>query len=921
MAKSAESHWENRVRQARRKLVDEGAIDNSERGSWQLSERSDRRAWIEKCFVKGRPDRETGDHALGRALWSPTRSRDGHDSYRNMRRVQPGDVVLHLVDAKEIVGISTISQRARTDFVGLPGTEWADRSCYRVSLENFRKLSSPIDRSEFFDAPEYRQKLDEMLKNHDGLFYSRNMELNQGAYLTEAPQPLLEVFNQIHLTKTGEPLPIDSSGKSAGIDQTRLAAAVELFRWINGESGFASNRYKDEERNYKVAFSQAWRELATQARFEGILTGDPGAEIFASELGALLTDQKRSNLLPWRYADALKGPWEKQDAEILLSATHKLLFDSDRAAPAIDEFNTAMTPIFAKKLNTTAIKPASHCIPSLMLWLSEPHRQFYVRPELYNRAVSVLFGNLPEGQGNIMNTLYYQNAMQFARDLSYSLNVLRLTPEDMIDVQGFLWVVFSHNKIWFGEKSYEGTKDMLPEFRRRGVYAVGLARRQEIASLLQGSSSLGKSERDARRAQLEGTLETPAEKNALISFFDLAGAAGSLLLAKSLFDDPGAKQSLMRISGLAVTGSTYSFDENMGHELSVDWRAEPDHTVALTGPTFQKLLGTLASLPLADTLDVLGTKFTGATKAEELIEEPQGDPEEPALLLEDPPIQPKYTLDDFEKQTKIAVSRIEQWIKRLQRKQQIIIQGPPGTGKTFIAERLARLLVSQTHGFWEVVQFHPSYAYEDFMQGIRPNVTGGGLRYDIEAGRFLKFCKRARDKSLLDPCVLIVDEINRANLSRVFGELMYLLEYRTKEIPLSLDGKLFRIPENVFLIGTMNTADRSIALVDHALRRRFSFIRLDPDYAALAGHLISHGLPADSLVAALKTVNSVIDDSNYCVGTSFFLTNVGSLRSNLEEIWRSEIEPYLEEYFYGHEEKLHALRWDNLIKGQLADWS
>jgi 5-methylcytosine-specific restriction protein B len=285
-----------------------------------------------------------------------------------------------------------------------------------------------------------------------------------------------------------------------------------------------------------------------------------------------------------------------------------------------------------------------------------------------------------------------------------------------------------------------------------------------------------------------------------------------------------------------------------------------------------------------------------------------------------PLIQPFYTIDDFVRETRLPRPTVENWLARARRKRQLILQGPPGTGKTFYAERLAKLLVSNSVGISELVQFHPSYSYEDFIQGIRPRVDLGSLSYNIEPGRFLSFCDRA-SKVNGAPSVLIVDEINRANLSRVFGELMYLLEYRNKATPLAAGGKPFEIPANVYIIGTMNTADRSIALVDHALRRRFSFIYLEPDYEVLKAHLSSHQLPVDSLVTTLKTINAAIADRHYSIGISFFLADGSRLSSTLEDIWRGEIEPYLEEYFYDQEDKAKAFQWDALIKKELADWA
>jgi hypothetical protein len=282
-------------------------------------------------------------------------------------------------------------------------------------------------------------------------------------------------------------------------------------------------------------------------------------------------------------------------------------------------------------------------------------------------------------------------------------------------------------------------------------------------------------------------------------------------------------------------------------------------------------------------------------------------------------LQPLYTRGDLLEETGFDDVLVDKWIRSLERKKHIIIQGPPGTGKTYVAERLARLKVSETIGFYETIQFHPTYAYEDFIQGIHPHVEEGALSYEIKAGRFLEFCAKASECADA-PCVLIIDEINRANLARVFGELMFLLEYRDKTIPLAYGGKL-NIPENVYIIGTMNTADRSIALVDHALRRRFSFIYLAPDYGVLERYLKKHDLPVDSLISVLKLINTTIDDSHYEVGISFFLKDGSRLKDTLPDVWHGEIEPYLEEYFYDRPEKVAPFRWEYLLENDLTEWA
>jgi 5-methylcytosine-specific restriction protein B len=253
------------------------------------------------------------------------------------------------------------------------------------------------------------------------------------------------------------------------------------------------------------------------------------------------------------------------------------------------------------------------------------------------------------------------------------------------------------------------------------------------------------------------------------------------------------------------------------------------------------------------------------------------------------------------------VDEIEKWVKAINRKGQAIFYGAPGTGKTFIADKLARHLIGGAGGFVDLIQFHPAYSYEEFIEGIRPTTDRGQLSYSPASGRFLDFCEKAEMRD--GTCVLIIDEINRANLSRVFGELMYLLEYRDKEMVLA-GGTKFSIPSNVRIIGTMNTADRSIALVDHALRRRFSFIPLSPRYEVIESFHKDTDFDPIELIKVLKRVNELINDKHYHIGISFFLKK--NLTTEIAEIWSLEIEPYLEEFFYDQQEKLDQFRWPKI---------
>ena len=222
-----------------------------------------------------------------------------------------------------------------------------------------------------------------------------------------------------------------------------------------------------------------------------------------------------------------------------------------------------------------------------------------------------------------------------------------------------------------------------------------------------------------------------------------------------------------------------------------------------------------------------------------------------------------------------------QWLNEvrdlLDERRQIIFYGPPGTGKTYIARKLAADLVGAEQV--KLVQFHPAYAYEDFFEGYRPMVGfgKGTIGFELKAGPLRQLVNRAREHPD-QAFILIIDEINRANLAKVFGELYFLLEYRDQAVDLlySADEEGFTLPKNFYLIGTMNTADRSIALFDGAMRRRFSFIELSPDIeptkSLLAKWSEKHGL-GDVAARLLSKLNSKIEDPDFRLGPSYFMSN------------------------------------------------
>ncbi len=235
-------------------------------------------------------------------------------------------------------------------------------------------------------------------------------------------------------------------------------------------------------------------------------------------------------------------------------------------------------------------------------------------------------------------------------------------------------------------------------------------------------------------------------------------------------------------------------------------------------------------------------------------------------------------------------------------RKQIVLYGPPGTGKTWLATRLARHLADE--GAVKLVQFHPSYNYEDFFEGFRPEPGGSGtLTFTLRAGPFRDFAEVAAANPAT-AYILVIDEINRANLAKVFGELYFLLEYRDESISLQYSpDKEFTLPKNLFIIGTMNTADRSIARIDTAMRRRFAFVELDPRVPPVRGllsrWLARHKLPQDAALL-LDALNRRIEDADAAIGPSYLMDRrIYDRADGLERVWQYSIMPLLEDLFYG----------------------
>ena len=364
-----------------------------------------------------------------------------------------------------------------------------------------------------------------------------------------------------------------------------------------------------------------------------------------------------------------------------------------------------------------------------------------------------------------------------------------------------------------------------------------------------------------------------------------------------------AKKGFSVILGWGTVKGDYVYDSGrteFRHVRKVEWR-RCRQAIKLKGRTTPKTL----------------TRFTKYTEwlqyAFERIDADAGLSEVELDSLEDK----LYDIDTALIDLFVEEKQFRRIIDTIRRRKNLILQGPPGVGKTYIARRIAWCLMRrEAPRHIEIVQFHQSYAYEDFVQGWRPTESGG---FTLRNGVFFEFCKRA-EQHPHEKFVFIIDEINRGNLSKILGELLMLIEADKRgpehAIPLtySPSGERFSVPENVYLLGLMNTADRSLAVVDYALRRRFAFETLQPAYGTgkfrkyLLGADVDKAL-VDRIDGNLSELNQEIRDDkdlgpDFQIGHSYFVPEESADDEWYLGIVDTQLEPLLREYWFDRPEQV-----------------
>lgn len=366
-----------------------------------------------------------------------------------------------------------------------------------------------------------------------------------------------------------------------------------------------------------------------------------------------------------------------------------------------------------------------------------------------------------------------------------------------------------------------------------------------------------------------------------------------------------AKDGTKKVIGRGVVTSDFIYDEKKQTEFKyyrkVNWthKGEWEHP----GKAVTKILTDI-------------TQYTDyVKKLNDLLEGSEGDGV--AITDESEQVFDSYTADDFLQDVYMSEERYNILKTLLLTKKNVILQGAPGVGKTFAAKRLAYSIMGEKDTTRvKMVQFHQSYSYEDFIMGFRPTETG----FELKKGVFYEFCHKAAEDDR--PYFFIIDEINRGNLSKIFGELFMLIENdkRGVELQLLYADEQFSIPSNVHIIGMMNTADRSLAMLDYALRRRFAFFDILPAFesSGFRAYRKSVNNPKfDRLISAVEQLNEAISNDEtlgegFCVGHSYFCTQATINDDWLNSVVEFELIPLLKEYWFDEPSKVK--NWTNTLR-------
>ena len=455
-------------------------------------------------------------------------------------------------------------------------------------------------------------------------------------------------------------------------------------------------------------------------------------------------------------------------------------------------------------------------------------------------------------------------------------------PDEETDFQVHFWIYAAgeNSRLW-------------EDFYREGIMAIGW---DEIGNL---------SDYADRDEMITAMQEKIADEK---SYKNDSLATWQFVNTMNIGDIVYVKKGMSKVVGRGVVKSDYIYDpsrEEYKNTRKIEWtnKGEWDHPG-------QAVLKTLTDI----------TQYTDyVLKLEAIFAEDAGQ----ELETQKPVVYPKYTEEDFLNEVFMEKEEYERLARLLLKKKNLILQGAPGVGKTFAAKRLAYSIMQvKDSSRVTIIQFHQSYSYEDFIMGYRPTKEG----FELVPGPFYDFCRKAQDDEDRE-YFFIIDEINRGNLSKIFGELLMLIETdkRGESLRLIYKNELFSVPKNVYIIGMMNTADRSLAMIDYALRRRFAFYKLKPALESQQFEdmkAIAQNEKYNKLIEKVVSLNKVIQEdeslgSGFVIGHSYFCVSEKIADDDVSAIIEFELIPLINEYWFDEQTKISD--WSAKLRGVMND--
>lgn len=658
-----------------------------------------------------------------------------------------------------------------------------------------------------------------------------------------------------------------------------------------------------EEYNYKVALAERLKKTR-----EAYIAGDP--EWFEM----LRKDISSSNLMNQYFMMRLVdlGRTQPDDLRKIIG----LLWIGEPDVEKIDDFTEQLRPYNPEQFSVGGIVGFA----SILLLARDPHCYPPYRARMVKKFLKLV--SWEDRGANGMPAERYQLLLDALDEMLRLAREHDVTLRDRLDAQGLLWTVMNvdPSEDWSSEQSaslrqWRGDKKPTVEVDLNvpaGQRAWLVRQSQAGTAMLQpwledgfvstpaqhlGSPTPGSTLNQIQTAVNKGYQHIEYSERKLRAteyhrFLSVMKVDDYVLTA---FEDT-------LYLGVVTGEARYVDDASSRLRRAVAWQKTSISNTDVPAPLPRLLAEQGSVVDLTEALSIITAWYGDNTDVNDVTEDAAPTPQIAVVP------QLRKATPELARKLNVSQKHLQEVIRLLQTRQQFVFYGPPGTGKTYLGKAIAKFLAGEEHtDHVKMVQFHPSYAYEDFFEGYRPAKSQDGtVGFSLEAGPLRRIADEAASEGNRDkPYFLIIDEMNRGNLAKIFGELYYLLEYRSEGINLQYNPeKVFALPPNLFIIGTMNTSDRSIAMVDAAIRRRFAFVELHPQEGMIAGllerFLEANGKP--SLRAdLLKALNNEIEDTNrdLMIGPSYFMKPHAETDEGLEEIWKYELLPLLEEQYFG----------------------